>query len=232
MLTPQSMSRPADPSPMYVQLPAEPEDNTTTWMSRAKREGMVGREEEGRVRSPGYSLPPWCSPGQNRGLGMWLFTLSVALAAPPLVSAADVASPGLEVWWREGELLAGATQQPGRPGVRPLVDLAPIALPSDLSGWTPMGTRCDEVPTDDGELDGLPVVAEVVGTRDDPVLQIRADYRIVATSELGRPAHICTVRLVQADELPGLELVVVWRPLDRESPLRGLTVYHVPDMAR
>lgn len=163
---------------------------------------------------------------------MWLLTLSLALAAPPLVSAVDVASPGLEVWWREGELLAGATQQPGRPGVRPLVDLAPIALPSDLSGWTPIGARCDTGATDEGTLDGLPVVVEVAGNDDDPILQVRDGHRIVATSDLGRPARVCAVRLVQADDLPGLELVVVWRPLDKESPVRGLTVYHVPDMAR
>ena len=163
---------------------------------------------------------------------MWLLTLSLALAAPPLVSAADVAAPGLEVWWREGELLAGATAQPGRPGFRPLTDLAPIALPPDLSGWTPVGARCEAQPRDEGSVGALAVVTEVAGTDDDPILQIRADRRIVAASELGRPAKICALRLVQADTMPGLELVVVWRPLDESSDLRGVTVYHVPEMVR
>lgn len=163
---------------------------------------------------------------------MWLIALASALAAPPLVSAADVASPGLEVWWREGELLAGVTRQAGRPGMRPLVDLAPIALPQDLSGWTPVGARCEGRPSDDGEIEGVPVIAEVVGTPDDPVVQLRDGRRIVATSELGRPAQVCGLRLVQADTLPGLELVVVWRPVNEDSDLRGVTVYHVPDMAR
>lgn len=163
---------------------------------------------------------------------MWLLTLSLALAAPPLVSAADVAAPGLEVWWRDGELLAGATSQPGRPGFRPLVDLAPFALPPDLSGWSPVGARCEPTARDAGSLADLAVVAEVVGDPNDPIVQVRADRRIVASSELGRPARVCGLRLVQADTMPGLEVIVVWRPLDEASDLRGLTVYHVPDMAR
>ena len=158
--------------------------------------------------------------------------LSVALAAPPLVPAADLASPGLEVWWRDGELLAGVSGQSGRPGVRPLVDLAPIALPQDLSGWTRIGAICRTNPTATATLGELPVVATLTGTPQEPVIELRAGERIVASAAVGRPARACDIAVLQADSLPGLEVVVVWKPLEADSPLRGLEVYHVPEIAR
>lgn len=158
--------------------------------------------------------------------------LSVAFAAPPLVQAADLASPGLEVWWREGELLAGVSGQAGRPGVRPLVDLAPIALPQDLSGWTRIGATCKPSPTAAATLGDLAVVAALTGTPQEPVVELRAGERIVASAAVGRPARACDIAVLQADTLPGLEVVVVWMPLDPDSSLRGLQVYHVPEIAR
>lgn len=163
---------------------------------------------------------------------MFTLLLPVALAAPPLVSAADLAAPGLEVWWREGELLAGVSAEPGRTGMRPLADLAPFALPQDLSAWTRIGARCDRPATTTASLDGLSVVGEVVGTPQEPVVQLRAGARIVAAGALGRPAKACEIRVVQADSLPGLEVVVVWRPLEADSDLWGVAVYHVPEIAR
>lgn len=163
---------------------------------------------------------------------MLLLFLSSALAVPPLVVAADLASPGLEVWWREGELLAGATEQPGRPGLRPLADLAPVALPADLSGWTRLGDPCPGNARDRAILHEATVDADVVGDSQAPVIRLHEGSRLVASAALGRPASVCAVRVVQADDLPGQEIVVVWRPLDRDSELRGLVVYHIPDSAR
>lgn len=158
--------------------------------------------------------------------------LSAALAAPPLVPAADLASPGLEVWWREGELLAGVSEQAGRPGVRPLADLAPIALPEDLRGWTRLGADCRGPASALVDLDGLAVLAELAGSEEEPVVQLRSGARVVAAAALGRPARACAIALVQADELPGMEVVVVWRPPEADSPLRGVAVFHVPEIAR
>lgn len=161
-----------------------------------------------------------------------LLTLALALAAPPLVPAADLAGPGLAVWWREGDLLVGAPQTPGRSGIRPLVDLAPMELPADLSGWKQLGARCRPNPTATVELSELPVVAELVGTPEEPVVQLRTGGRVVSSAALGRPARACEIAVAQADELPGLEVIVVWRPLDEADDLRGVAVYHIPEIAR
>lgn len=163
---------------------------------------------------------------------MLLLFLSTAFAVPPLVQAADLAAPGMEVWWREGELLAGEPTQPGRPGLRPLSDLAPLALPVDLTGWTPLGDPCVPGATDHAMLDTVAVDADVIGDKEAPVIRLRAGQRLVASAALGRPAHICALRVVQADALPGLEIIVVWRPLEEDANLRGLVVYHIPDAAR
>ncbi|MEC8422945.1 MAG: hypothetical protein VX000_04145, partial [Myxococcota bacterium] len=61
-----------------------------------------------------------------------LLAFTVALAAPPLVVAADEAEPGLRAWWRTGELIVAPAEGDPRPGVRPLEGTAPAALPPDL----------------------------------------------------------------------------------------------------
>lgn len=165
-------------------------------------------------------------------LSLCFASLTSALAAPPLVPAADLAGDGLEVWWREGELLAGVGERPDRRGVRPLADLAPIELPSDLSGWRRIGANCHPNANADATLGELPVVAELAGSSDEPVVQIRAGARVVASAALGRPARSCDIAVVQADGLPGLEVIVVWRPASEDETLRGVTVYHIPEIAR
>ncbi len=163
---------------------------------------------------------------------MLLFALSVVLAAPPLVPAADFAGPGLEVWWREGDLLAGASERPGRPGVRPLADLAPLELPADLSTWRQIGASCRANATATATLGELPVVAQLAGTPDEPIVELRSGARVVASASLGRPASACEIAVLQADRLPGLEVIVVWRPADETDDLRGVAVYHIPEIAR
>lgn len=163
---------------------------------------------------------------------MLLLFLNTALAVPPaLVPAADVAQPGLEVYWREGELLAGVPSKAGRPGVRPLADPTPMQMPADLVGWTPIGPSCGGGPSPVADLDGLKVQASLAGTADAPEVELRAGPRVIASYPLGRPARPCALAVVQADDLPGLEVLVVWRPIE-DDELRGLRVFRIPDTAR
>ena len=76
------------------------------------------------------------------------------------------------------------------------------------------------------------MVATLTGTPQEPVVELRSGERVVAAAPVGRPARACDIAVLQADDLPGLEVVVVWRPLEADSPLRGLEVYHVPEIAR
>lgn len=163
---------------------------------------------------------------------MLLLLLHTALAVPPaLVPAADLVQPGLEVWWREGELLAGVPSKEGRPGVRPLADPTPMQMPANLSEWTAIGQVCREGPSPVVEMDALKVQASLGGTPEVPEVELRAGARVIASYPLGRPARPCALAVVQADELPGLEIVVVWRPPDDDA-LRGLRIFHIPDTAR
>jgi len=152
----------------------------------------------------------------------------LAHAVPPLMPATDVAQLGLVGWWREGELLVGVPQVEGRPGVRPLVSTTPTALPTDLSGWEPVGHTCQAPPRGLASVRGLPMEGVVLGDEKTPVIALIQGDRIMAQNTLGRPALVCEIRIVQADKLPGLELVVAWRT-QREAGIQGITVFRIPE---
>lgn len=162
-----------------------------------------------------------------------LFFLSVALAALPLMPAADVAEPGLQAWWRPGELLLGHPDQEGRPGIKPLVGLTPLVLPEDLTAWVRLGETCVSRPESSREIDGSRLTASVTASAEGPVVQVQSGDRVVAQNALGRPAQVCEVLLADADTIPGPEVIVAWRmELTGQAELRGYTVYRVPETAR
>ena len=152
--------------------------------------------------------------------------------APPLIPAADIADSALQIWWRDGDLLAGLPDKPGRPGVRPLIDPAPLALPADLSDWTLLGEPCANAPSPAVRIGDLEVTASVAGVQDTPLVQLKSGARVISAYPLGRPAMVCGVLVAQADNLPGLELIVVWRSLEEGDALRGLRVFHIPEGLR
>lgn len=162
------------------------------------------------------------------------FLSSVAVAAPPLVPAADVADVELRAWWRAGELVVGMPDQAGRPGLRPLESLAPTVLPDDLDDWAAVGDSCVTRPESRGDLDGQRVVAKVTASAEGPVIQLLSGKTLLAENALGRPARVCEILLAEADALPGPEVVVAWRMElgADQGELRGVTVYRVPETAR
>ena len=159
---------------------------------------------------------------------------SSSFAAPPLILAADVGEPGMEVWWREGDLLVGSPQQDGRPGMRPLSEQKErLQLPADLTGWTRLGKTCQDKPLATSLLDEAAITATI---STDPaghqIARVQDGQRVLAENTLGRPVTVCALALVQADALPGLELLVLWTLGEGADPIRGLTVLRVPEMAR
>ena len=176
----------------------------------------------------------------RRGLRLWhrvylpiaiispLLLLPPALAAPPLLLAADIGEPGLRIWWRSGELLVGNTEQSDRPGLKPLVSDAPMVLPADLTGWSPVGETCQDPPRATLLHKGQSIVASVVT---DPAEQqwvrLTAGDRVIAENTLGRPVSVCEIRVVDADLIPGPEVLIAWRFED----ISGLTVFRIPDTA-
>ena len=148
-----------------------------------------------------------------------------AHALPPLVTAADIAQPGLQAYVKPGEFWVGMPENDARPGLRPLVDLKPRVLPLHLDAFTAVGATCQTTPTDTSSFGGLPLTASVGGDSIHPTIRVELEERPIAESLLGRPATICSVHLVQADEMPGPELIVAWRI----EAVRGFTVYRVPE---
>ena len=150
--------------------------------------------------------------------------------------ATDVAQVGLVGWWRQGELLVGVPSAPDRPGMRPLLSATPTPLPGDLSGWEPIGHTCQDDPRGIGALGNEAVEAVALGDEVQPVISLIQGQRVIAQNALGHPAQICEIRIVQADKLPGLELVVAWRMTRAEpqeatdsEPVQGITVFRVPE---
>lgn len=158
-----------------------------------------------------------------------LLTCAAALAAPPLVVAVDEAEPGLRAWWREGELLVAPPAGDPRPGVRPLVGPAPVVLPQDLGGWTPLLGDCPErAPTAALPLGDETAMVDVTQTEHSLVLRVKVADRTVAEGSLGRPATPCSLHVGQADALPGYEVLLGWRTA---AGVHGLTVFRVPEMS-
>ena len=142
--------------------------------------------------------------------------------------ATDVAQVGLVGWWRQGELLVGVPDAPDRPGMRPLANATPAPLPGDLSAWEPIGHSCQEAPRGLGAIGDEAVEAVVTGDLAQPIITLMHGERVLAQNALGHSAEVCEIRLVQADELPGMELVVAWR-LSGTDPVQGITVFRVPE---
>lgn len=155
-----------------------------------------------------------------------------ASALAPLVPAADVAEPGLVAWWKPGDLLVGHPDQEGRPGMRPLVSLVPLVLPTDLNGYTRLGGACVAQPESARVIGGRRLRATVTASAEGPVVQVLSGDRLLAVNALGRPALVCEVLLGDADSLPGPEVVVAWRMELSEGELWGVTVYRLPEAAR
>jgi hypothetical protein len=153
---------------------------------------------------------------------------SSAQATPPLMPATDIAQVGLVAWWRQGELLVGVPSAPDRPGMRPLVSTMPAPLPSDLSSWEPIGHTCQPSPRGLGSLGKTPIEAVVIGDEEQPIIALMMQKRVVAQNALGHPAQVCEIRIVQADQLPGLELIIAWR-MGGDGAARGVTVFRIPE---
>jgi len=157
---------------------------------------------------------------------------SPAHAASPLLPAADVADIDLRAWWRQGELVVGLPEAPGRPGLRPLESLAPVMLPADLDAWAALGDSCVTRPESRLKVGERKLTARVTASAEGPVVQLLDGKQVVAVNALGRPALVCEVLLADADALPGPEILVAWRLEvgdEAGGELRGFTVWRVPE---
>ncbi len=78
-------------------------------------------------------------------------------------------------------------------------------------------------------INDVPVEGRIGGTPAHPVVELHQSNRVVARNLLGRPADVCEIRIVQADAIPGLELIVAWRTSSSGKPVQGITVFRVPE---
>jgi hypothetical protein len=112
--------------------------------------------------------------------------------------------------------------------MRPLVDLQPKKMPEKSDGWTLFGESCPAPTQTDGVFCGHPIRVEISGDELHPKLRLLINDRFVAENFLGRPALVCGLHIGEADSVVGPEIMVSWRPA-KESPMRGLTVYRIPE---
>lgn len=161
--------------------------------------------------------------------GLWA---AEAWALPPLEVLHTTAAEELHVWWRAGELMVAQSKAPGSAARWPLDPGRSGQLPEVLVGWTPIGQTCGAPPEARATLDGEPAVARVEGSAELPIITLSRAGARVAQGALGQPASVCAMALVEADGIPGPELLVLWRLDGPSRPLRGLTVMRVPQTAR
>jgi hypothetical protein len=151
-----------------------------------------------------------------------------ARAVPPLVQAVEVADQGLSGWWKEGDFLVGRPDDPARPAMRPLLGPGETTLPQSLTGWTPLGETCEATPKAQGAWGELPLEARIEPSPSLPIVSVYASDRLVSQQALTKPVTVCAVVMVQADAVPGPEVIVAWR-MDQ---VHGFTVFHVPEAVR
>jgi hypothetical protein len=144
------------------------------------------------------------------------------------VVAADVARPGLKAWVGPGVLIMGIEDDEDRPAIRPLEGSSPTRLPPVMDDFKPLGHTCQSTPHAESRFGGLPIEAVSTGGPLDPAVQLRMDGRAIAEAPLGRPATICSLSIIEADAIPGPEIVAAWR-IEGSRPIRGFTVYRIPE---
>jgi hypothetical protein len=160
--------------------------------------------------------------------------LCPAEAAIPLVVAIDIADHGLKFWWREGEFLAGS-KETGL-GIKPLGNAyappASIPLPQDISEWTELGSECVDTMSLDHMIDGVQhkiTVVPVSGKANVHAVRLYREDLLLADNVIPRPVELCSLHLLQTDQLLGEEIVIIW---GIGETLRGATVFHIPETAK
>ncbi len=156
-----------------------------------------------------------------------------AHAAPPLVLVGSVAAPQLRTWWRPGELLVASSSQAGAPAFDPLRPGWQTPLPDSMQGWNPLGATCSQPPKGKGQVGQQ--TAEVrlsPNSSGNPILSLYIGEQLVARGLLDQPVEICSLSLVEADALPGPEILAFWRLSRPGAPLEGLSIFRVPETAQ
>ena len=182
---------------------------------------------------------------------MYLLLTSLLLtwAAYPLLITVDMADEGLEVWWKEGEILIGSVES-GR-AIHPLNksngSQGTVPIP-DLKDWTQLGASCELKPVvaplqqmtprevvhpDDDKKDSGDVRVTVDLDSKDPSalanVQLFHGDMLVAENAIPRPVNICSLHLVNADATEGNEIVVTW---GLGKKIRGVTIFVIPEVVR
>ena len=117
-----------------------------------------------------------------------------------------------------------------RPAIRPLAGLAPVQLPDDMSDWNQLGPECKTTLRMNFEWEGQSAHAIWVASTDSASVDITVNDLSVATAQLGRPLVPCNIVATNADDLPGLELLLLWNSPGTNEPVFGLTVFRLPPL--
>ncbi len=149
-------------------------------------------------------------------------------AAQPLTPAGELAAATVEVWWRRGDLLLVTEGPDGREARRPLANEAVHPAPASLQGWKRIGESCENRSQTTFTLLDRPAIATVGGDASIPAVTIHREGLLVAHAPLGQPAQPCTITVVEADALPGLEVIVTWGLGD----IHGVSVFRLPELAQ
>ena len=196
--------------------------------------------------------------------------LLAALAWQPLARAdgppqelrqlASATAVGGVVYFRPGDLLLGAPQQPGRPAVRPMEGEQRVVLPADLSGYDDLSSCCsasqgmdgDDPSPDDapaaggstaegrtvlahGDLggDGLLERVEVlrVSPQADSQVQVFRGERLVGSAALPMPVQLCKGLVAEADDGDAPLLLLVWTSSGAGGVTVGVTVFDLVEAA-
>lgn len=136
----------------------------------------------------------------------------------------------MQVWAKDGDLLAGNIAVPDRPGIRPLTTPPThLPIPDDLGEWTELGQECTvRAAAQSAGPDGYVVTVVTLPTSAQQV-QLTQHGVLLAENSLGRPVDICSIDILSADDIPGLEIVIIWQVEDEAQLLRGLSVFRIPE---
>ena len=153
------------------------------------------------------------------------------------MSTVEVAAVDLQVWVRPGALLLVQPAETGQAlALRPLESSTAIAPPLDMAQWTPMAPGTCQSPTVFRWTRGLQErTATATGSWARPVVEVRVDDTLVATTAMERPAHLCALFAGDLDPLPGEEVVVLCQtraPGEHGPTTRGVSVYRLPVTAQ
>jgi len=146
---------------------------------------------------------------------------ATATASVPLVMELNMVGENLRFWWKTGHFVTGNNDK----YLQPLTQKESNQPPTGPE-WIEMGKSCPKQTTIKATLGKSSVKIKASNFKAGTRIQMFRKKMLVAENVIAHPMDICSMHLLQADELIGPELIILWK---LRKSANGLTIFRIPE---